>query len=352
MNQVTQIFTQLVQIPSPSGKEEKVRNYVVSRIKQITDRISVDKIGNLYAYVKGSTPSILLCAHLDTVEPTGFQKPVIKDGFIYSNGKYILGADNKAGVASILAAILFLVNEKRPYRSFELLFTVREETEAGIRYFPRNKIISKHGLIADLSLPIGNIVVAAPFVIGYSITIKSLGAHVSQISTNTIHPLSFLKEFIKIIPFGRLNKDTIINIGKISMGENYNSVPLQLYFTGELRTFNKQYYANFIKLLKKTNKQLSIKYKLKSQLDLYPYSYGYSLTHKDLIQTKKIFSSMKIPFNPTKTFSVGDFSILNEWGIKTINIGNDNIDAHKPTEHIAIQSLEKLVEIIENHLKT
>ena len=50
---------------------------------------------------------------MDTVVPGNGIKPSIKDGYIVSDGTTILGADDKAGLASMFEAIRVL-KEKYP----------------------------------------------------------------------------------------------------------------------------------------------------------------------------------------------------------------------------------------------
>ena len=48
---------------------------------------------------------IFLNAHLDTVPPTADIEPVVEDGVVTNRLPTILGADNKAAVAAMLAAV-------------------------------------------------------------------------------------------------------------------------------------------------------------------------------------------------------------------------------------------------------
>ncbi|HYZ28388.1 MAG TPA: hypothetical protein VE570_04970, partial [Thermoleophilaceae bacterium] len=63
--------------------------------------------GNLLARVPGpeGAPTLLLCAHMDTVPLTTPVKVVDRDGRLENEGEGILGADNKAAVAVIMEAL-------------------------------------------------------------------------------------------------------------------------------------------------------------------------------------------------------------------------------------------------------
>ena len=106
---LTETFTDLLKINSPSYSESELAKYIASRFRKKKIKIFRDqsyknfkgKCGNIHAVVgakKASTP-ILFASHMDTVVPTRGLKFVEKDGMYHSDGKRILGADNKAGVA-------------------------------------------------------------------------------------------------------------------------------------------------------------------------------------------------------------------------------------------------------------
>lgn len=350
MQNVEKLFLDLVKIPSPSGNEDGMRMYVKRILSNYTKSIYIDTVGNIYARFAGSGEPLLLCAHLDTVLPAGSLVPIVDSMYIRADGKNVLGSDNKCAIAAILSTIINIYTHKKTHRSFEVLFSVREETEAGIRNFPRKRIQACTGLIADVSEPIGTVIVGAPFVYGYAISVTAPGLHTAKITSETIHPLNFLTAFVKKIPFGKRESDTIINIAKIRMGESYNSVPQLLYFTGELRTFKKAKYDQFIKFIQKTVRQLDSTFHTKSTIEHFPYSVGYMLHENDTKEVKRIFKTLHIPYTSKTTFSVGDFNFLNEWGIKTVNIGNGTLEPHTTRERIKRSSLAMLEKIFEAYL--
>jgi tripeptide aminopeptidase len=282
------------------------------------------------------------------VRPAEAQTPITKKGVIHSSGTSVLGADDKTAVAAILSMVDKVQNT--PHRSFELLITVREETDAGIRDFKRSKLKSKTCILSDISLPIGTIVTAAPYVLGYSVEVEAPGSHVGRIVKDTVHPLTFLKSFMKLVPYGRLRTDTIVNIAIVKMGESYNSVPQKLHFTGEIRTFSKTQYEAFVSKLKRTVPLLDAELGTTSTLTLYPYCTGYVLKNADIKETISVMKSLKITPQTQQVFSVGDFNILYEMGITAINIGNGALEVHTTRERVAIRDLELLARTFKKHV--
>lgn len=346
-------FLELCRIPSPSGSEKNIREYILKRLKGFINSQYIDSTGNLFLTVKGSiNKTLLLCAHMDTVGPTGKQEPIIKNDIISGNGTNILGADNKAGLAVIIELLILLKEEKILHPNLEILFTVKEETEGGIQKFPKEKITATHCVMSDLSAPIGDTLTVAPFVSGYGIRVEGKSAHVKTFTKDTFHPLQYFLDFTAKIPLGRISQDTIVNIGILKMGENYNNIPKDIYFTGEIRTFSDKIHDSFLKKLHQTVTELDSKYKTKTYLEIFPYCKGFTLKEKDLITIKEIYKSLGLKYHPIQTFSVGDVNILNGWGITTINIADGSVDCHTLNEHISTKDIKKLFLIEKLYITT
>jgi len=92
---VFRLLKDLVNIESPSGKEEKIVEYVSKYLEKTGVNFVVDDFGILI----GENIDLLVAAHLDTVSP--------KSSFHF-DGEYIYGTgccDDKASVAAILASL-------------------------------------------------------------------------------------------------------------------------------------------------------------------------------------------------------------------------------------------------------
>ena len=112
-------------------------------------------------------PTILLMAHMDTVdEVTGENvKPVISmlsavesptgqdDTIVRSDGTTLLGADDKAGVSAIMAAVEYLMNhyeeEGLKHGPIEVMFSPDEETGHGMDKVPLNILKADFAVTVD-----------------------------------------------------------------------------------------------------------------------------------------------------------------------------------------------------------
>jgi tripeptide aminopeptidase len=210
MSKTSDIFKTIVQIGSPSGHEGKMATFLGAWLDKNGFTHRRDTVGNLYAFRSGAGSPLLLCTHMDTVEPGIGIQPVENGGVIKSSGDTVLGADNKAAVAAVMTAV-----EKSKGRSLELLFTVKEETGGGIEHFPADWIKAKKGLTFDSANPLGGIVLRSPFIANFKIAVTAGGARIN--AGEALMPLSLLLPPSRN-PLGELdNGETTVNIGKSSV---------------------------------------------------------------------------------------------------------------------------------------
>ena len=132
-------FEQICQVPRPSKKEEKIRDFLLGFAKENNLESKTDEIGNVLI-LKPSTsgyenaPTVILQTHMDMVCEKNSEKifdfdkdpiePRISDGWVKANGT-TLGADCGIGIAAQLAV---LTSNEIKHGPIECLITVDEET--------------------------------------------------------------------------------------------------------------------------------------------------------------------------------------------------------------------------------
>src|SRR6185312_12269436 len=194
--------------------------------------------GNLLARIPGRSDRwALLCAHLDTVPHDGVVEPVLVDGGWESAGDTILGADNKAAVAVLLALAQRAAVEPAPV-GIELLFTVCEENAlAGAKAFDASQLRSKLGYVFDHATPIGEIVVASPTYYRLNAAFHGAAAHAGICPEAGRSAVLAASKAIGSMALGRLDEETTANVGTIAGGTGANVVPEHCSFEAEARSF-------------------------------------------------------------------------------------------------------------------
>ncbi|MDQ0253348.1 hypothetical protein J2S74_000720 [Evansella vedderi] len=124
-----QSLEELLSIDGCSGEEGAVREYILSKLHGLVDHVSVDHNGNVLSqktYGSGTGPTLLLNAHMDTVDCFAPGRVIVKKGAEWSSSEGILGADDRAGVAVVLAMADWLEGT-RFNGKVKYIFTVEEE---------------------------------------------------------------------------------------------------------------------------------------------------------------------------------------------------------------------------------
>lgn len=233
-NEVLDIFCELVQIPSPSLKEEKVAQWIIDFCAKNNINVRKDDYGNLYISVPATDETkdaLMVSAHMDVV---GDDSPIELqfDGqFIKANGR-TLGADDKVGVACGLLLAKEVAKISKPHGLLEVTFTRDEETGmSGAEHLEFNKLKSKYILVCDADR-LGQLQVSGASYTNANITVKSFkGGHSGiDIGDETrLNAAKLIAELLAEFPQGAYYKDetgviTSCNLGALVAGGVQNSV--------------------------------------------------------------------------------------------------------------------------------
>lgn len=132
------IFDQITQIPRPSKKEEKIRQYLIDFAKEHNIAVKTDEVGNVVMSKpatpgKENAPTVILQGHMDMVCESNNKNfdfdnnpitTIIDGDWVHADGT-TLGADNGIGMAASLAV---MADNSLVHGPVEALFTVDEET--------------------------------------------------------------------------------------------------------------------------------------------------------------------------------------------------------------------------------
>jgi tripeptide aminopeptidase len=118
---------ELLNIPGVSTDERAFSLALRNKLNRLLDHTFKDEKGNLLGCMEcGNGPTILLSAHMDTVEEIVLNREIIEEGNILRSSQGILGADDRAGIAAILS-ILNRVRKTNFNGTIKVAFTVEEE---------------------------------------------------------------------------------------------------------------------------------------------------------------------------------------------------------------------------------
>ncbi len=228
-------FIRFCEIESPSGHERGVADALKEELGRLGVEVEEDDSGpgtgsdsgNLLARIPGpeGAPTVLLCAHMDTVPLDGPVEVVSENGLLTNRHEAILGADNKAAIATILAAVRRIVRRGSSPAGVEILFTVGEEQALeGAKAFDVSKLRSDFGYVFDHASPIGEIVLASPTYYSVEARFRGQAAHAGIRPEAGHNAIAAAAKAIAAIQIGRLDPETTANVGRIEGGTNANVV--------------------------------------------------------------------------------------------------------------------------------
>ena len=237
---LAELFTDLCRIPSPFGHERECADRVIAELRGMGLEAEEDEAGNLLARLGGrSDRSILLCAHLDTVETEAPIEPVLVDGGWENAHDGILGADNKAAVAVMLEVARRASIDSSPV-GIELLFTVSEEDAlVGAKAFDASRLRSEFGYVFDHATPIGEIVVASPTYFRLEASFHGKAAHAGIRPEDGRSAVLAAALAVAAMPLGRIDEQTTANVGSVRGGTgSTNVVPERCRVLAEARSLD------------------------------------------------------------------------------------------------------------------
>lgn len=351
-----QTFLDLVVIDSPSGNEKEVAKEVLERLKKLGAKADFDNYGNVIGKFNGIGEPFMLNAHLDTVEPGRGIKPIVNGEKITSDGKTILGADPKAGVAAILEAIESLNEDGEKYRPIDVVFTLGEETGLyGSINLDYKQLRAKQGITFDGEHKVTNICISSPGYNRVDATVIGRGAHAGAEPEKGISAIAIVSELISRLKLGRIDEETTANIGLITGGSARNAVPEKVTFEGEVRSRNldklekhSSHFQEVFKMMGEKYKEAKVELVMEREFNPYLLDENHGVI-KHIVKTMK-----KMGLKPVLEHSGGgtDVNIFNTHGIQAVVVGVGTYEAHTTREYAIISQIVETAAFCEQIART
>ncbi len=362
-------FMEMVKISSESLNEENFGTYCKKFLEneigcEIYEDNSKSKIGgnqsNIIAKYYGNSmkKAIMFAAHLDTVKPGENIVPVIEGNRIVSSSNTILGADDKAGIASLFEALLLIKENEIDAPDIDIVLTVGEEIGLmGAKHLDYSLLRAKEAYALD-SEEVEKICVQAPSQNSIDIEITGMEAHAGMCPEKGISAIKTAAEAIVNMPLGRIDSHTTTNMGTIKGGVATNIVTKKVEIKGEVRSHCEdklKFYTDKIKEAIYTacsNNRLTLPDgSIQTAICNVNVNREYNSMHikpgeSVLERAERVYRKLGIPY---KTFTGGggsDANIFNEHDIKTIILGIGMMNVHTVNEYIEMDDLALTTKII------
>jgi tripeptide aminopeptidase len=358
---IKNLLIELIKIDSLSRKEFNVAIRLKREMEELGATVWIDdagekvggSVGNVIAHFTGNRPSappLLLSAHMDTVVPGEGIVPLLDGDILRTDGKTVLGGDDKSGVA-IICEILRVIKENRlPCGDIDVVFTICEEAGLiGAKCLDVSRLRARTGLVLD-SDSVGFLFTKAPASNRIEFHVHGLEAHAGVCPEKGISAVKVAAEGIAKMKLGRIDHETTANIGVIEGGMAVNIVPNRVILKGQARSHSES------KLEKQTQHMLGCleEAAAQHQLELD----GKLLRARVEAKIERDYDRMDVPDQApivqlvyaaaknlkvdVQTMATGggcDANILNQKGLEVANLSTGMRDIHTVKEWLDLKDL-------------
>lgn len=355
---VLDLFLALAAIPSPSCAERPAADWAIAHLRALgldpqeddsAPRTGGDT-GTIVARLPATEPGtpIFLCAHLDTVPPTGPIEPAVENGVVRNAAGTILGADNKASVAAMLVALERILAEGRPHAGIELVLTPQEELACiGARAFDSSQLQARIGFVFDEAGPPGKIILGAPTQKRLDIRFHGRAAHAGMVPEEGRSAIQAAARAIADLRLGRIDDETTANVGLISGGTARNIVPETCTLVAEARSHDDAKLNELVQEMLDSFAFAGSITDCRVEATVEEMYHGYRFGKDDPIVALACRALAGVGLEPRFGVTGGgtDGNVFNESGLPCLVLSSGMEDIHSPDEHIAVEHVESLVEI-------
>lgn len=343
-------FIDLIKINAPSFQESLIGEKLSRELERagcVVEKEEYEGSFNLVARKKGNVPGalpLLVCGHMDTIEPTDGIEFRVDNEMIRTTGKTVLGADNKSALAQILEALTVIRERNLPHGDIEIVFTSAEEKGlVGSKNLDFSCLRSRHALVLDASGEMGSLIVAAPTHLTYEIRVAGRSAHAGIEPEEGINAIRVASLIIAAVPDGRITDNTTANIGKIRGGTATNVVPGEVVLHGELRSRSAPELDKIRREIFDSAVSIASAHGAEATISLSEEYRSFTIPEGDQFLQFLCGVFRKCGREPllVPTGGGSDANIFNERGIKTVNMANGMRKVHSTAEHIHLRDLHE-----------
>jgi tripeptide aminopeptidase len=389
-------FLRLVQIDSPSKQEGAIAQYVRKIFESLGAEVIEDRAGpsigsesgNLIVRIPGTRRDLsplMFNAHLDTVEPGKGIKVIQEDETFRSDGRTILGADDKSGIAILIEALRLLREGEIAHCPLEFIFTVSEEIGLfGAKSLDYSLLQARMGYALDTS-SITRIISGAPEANSLCIKVQGLAAHAGLEPEKGINAIQIAGEALAAMQLGRIDHETTANIGLVRGGTARNIIPDYIELEGEVRSHDRRKLADHTEHIRGCFERAVLAYKEKHRP---PFEKGgrggilkggdfqgkrtaddnlpawhmevvteYPLmavdgSHPVVVLAQEAGKILGRQLTPEKSGGGSDANIFNAHGIATVILGTGMQSVHSTNEYIHLEDMVRTVQLIMEIIST
>jgi len=338
------LLTRMLEIYSPSGKEEEISNFLTKEMENLGFHVWKDEVGNVIGEIGNGKPVVLLCGHMDTVE--GLIPVHVEGNKLYGRG----AVDAKASLAAMIVAASNFVKGGFPGKILVVGVVDEEREGRGIKHLVEGGISPDYAIFGEPS-GVGKIIFGYKGILNLKITCEVPTGHSASpwLFDNAIEKAMELWRQIRRLhlPEEKLRSrfySITSCLMKIEGGNASSSIVpskcdiyVQLRIPPQLspeRVFDDV--KERIKRFRATSPKVSVKVEVKGS------DYAFEADRRSLLVRALSWAIRKITLNYasfSRKTGTGDMNVLGnalKIPVVTYGPGDSSLD-HTPNEHVDIQ---------------
>src|SRR5919197_769458 len=269
------LLIELIKIDSLSCREYDIAMRLKREMEELGARVWIDdagekvggNVGNLIANFSGNASSarpLLLSAHMDTVVPGERIVPLLDGDILRTDGKTVLGGDDKSGVAIICEVLRVVKDNRLPCGDIDVVFTICEEAGlVGAKCLDTSRLRARTGLVLD-SDSVGFLFTKAPAANRMEFQVHGLEAHAGVCPEKGISAIKVAADGIAQMKLGRIDHETTANIGVIEGGMAVNIVPNSVILKAEARSHSQEKLDQQTQHMRRCLEEAAARYELRA----------------------------------------------------------------------------------------
>jgi tripeptide aminopeptidase len=299
---------------------------------------------------------------MDTVQPGKGVRPIVDGDVIRSDGRTVLGGDDKSGLAIICEVLHALADHAIPHGDVEIAFTICEEVGLlGAKHLAVDRLRARTGLVLDSDAP-GYLFTRAPASNYLEFVVHGLEAHAGMAPERGINAIQVAAEGVAAMRLGRIDDDTTANIGIVAGGMAVNVVPNTVRLQGEARSHDEDKLRAQCEHMQRCLEQAATRHQVTND--------GTTVAARVETHIERSYDRMDVPddapivrlaHRAAATLGVDvtsaamgggcDANVLNRRGFQVANLGTGMRDIHTVHEWLQVSDMVRTAEVIVEMLR-
>lgn len=347
MSDILQTFLELAAIDEVYPNESQVLAYVKKRLTAADIMYQQDEAGNIVARIDGQgSETIAICGHVDIAAPLLGRQIVREDDIIKTDGRGLLGGDDKTIIAAMLELADYVKHQsEQPMKTVELLFTVGEEAGLkGAQAFHQDLMQAKDVLVFDWVGGVNHIITESPAYVCVDVTYHGQDAHPAEWQHGK-NAGAGLMAVASSLTQGEYAPDVTFNIGLVQIGNARNKVPGTASLKAEIRGFDAEKVTTAAKSIEVAFTDGATQYDLSATVEVLKQCSAFKLdTQGALLKNiQAVLGQMHLSPVFESTYGCFDGNVFAERGCQVVILGAAYYNPHSPAEYVKISELRQML---------